>query len=103
MFPFPYPRLSTGRLLPVPMLFRRGFRLTFLFGLWYIFPDMWGKEKIASRLFPAFLVLSFCLGAAPALPADFPRSVAIASFTSLAKEDSRQTGGVLTRLLSPRR
>ena len=102
MFPFPYPRLSTGRLLPVPMLFRCGFCLTFLFGLWYIFTDMWGKEKIASRLLRAFLVLSFCLGAAPALPADFPRSVAIASFTSLAKEDIRQTVAVLPRLLSSR-
>jgi hypothetical protein len=43
-----------------------------------------------------------CLGAAPAFAADFPRSVAIAPFTSLAKEDIQETVSILPRLLSSR-
>lgn len=62
----------------------------------------WGKRKIVFRVFAALVVLSFCLGAAPAVPADFPRSVAIALFTSLAKEDIQQTVSILPRLLSSR-
>jgi hypothetical protein len=62
----------------------------------------WGREKIVSRVFPVLAVLSICLGAAPAFPADLPRSVAIAPFTSLAKEDIQQTVSILPRLLSSR-
>jgi hypothetical protein len=50
-------------------------------------------------------VLSICAlaaAAAPAVSADYPRRVAIAPFSSLAKEDIQQTVSVLPRLLSSR-
>jgi len=61
-----------------------------------------GKNIRRAGLACAILICAFTALSLPAVSADYPRRIAIAPFTSLAKEDIQQTVSVLPRLLSSR-
>ncbi len=64
--------------------------------------SQWGKNTLRGGLFCALLVYAFAFLPLPAVSAESPRKVAIAPFTSLAKEDIGPAVSILPRLLASR-